>query len=237
MSRRSRWAYAAALSTAFIIAMAGCGSSTITADEAAAADADAASSTVVSVPETVTSAADTTEAPASDDGTEAPPDEETDDGSSGGGDGDDDGSCIEGDWTVSEEELNSYYSELGAATGVPMRATGTARIRFIDLQFVYDAVFELEMDIEGQPTVANADGVATGSYVFQDGIISTELAANSLSIVVNVGGFEIDAGEFGNDLLTSFPINDAPYNCDGPTIFFETGGAERHPVVLTPYVG
>lgn len=243
MSRRSKMACAVTLYAALIIAASACGGGTTTAAEDPAADADTTSSTVASVPETVTSAPDTTEAPSTDDGAETPPDEETDDGSSGGdsdddGEGDDDdGSCIEGDWTISEEELNSYYSELGAVSGVPMSATGTARIRFIDLQFVYDAVFELEMDLAGEITTASGDGVATGSYVFEDGVISTELGANSLSIVVNVGGFEIDAGEFGNDLLTSFPINDAPYSCDGPTIYFKTGVTTQHPIVLTPYEG
>ncbi len=38
-------------------------------------------------------------------------------------------------------------------------------------------------------------------------------------------GVEIDAGEIAK--RTWFPINDASYSSDGPTIFFETGGAAR----------
>ncbi len=149
----------------------------------------------------------------------------------------DDGSCIEGDWTVTAEELQGYYGALGEASGVPMTVEGTAQIRFLDLQYVYDGAFELSMDVGGQVAVASADGVATGSYVIEDGIISTERGASDLDIIVKVGGMEIDAGEFGNDLLTSFPVNDAPFDCDGPTIYFDTGGPERFPVKLTPFEG
>ncbi len=152
------------------------------------------------------------------------------------GDDADDGSCIEGDWTVSEEELAGYYEALGASVGIPMTTTGTARIRFIDLQFAYDATFELQMDVEGMSATGTADGVATGTYVIADGIVSTELAANSLDIVVNVGGIEIDGSDLGSDLLAASPINDAPYSCDGPTIYFQTNG-EPHPIKLIPYEG
>ncbi len=243
MSGPRRIVRAVLLYTTLIVAASACGGSTITAEDAPPADADTTSSTLASAPETPTTAAATTEAAPIDDGADATAEEVTEDGSTGEGDDsedgedEDDGSCIEGDWTISQEELNSYYTELGAVSGVPMSATGTTRLRFIDFQYVYDAVFELEMDLNGQIATAYSDGVASGSYVFEDGIISTERGASSLSIVVNVGGFEIDAGEFGNDLLTSFPINDAPYSCDGPTVFFDTGVGTQHPVVLTPYEG
>lgn len=251
MGRTSRSALAVVFIAAISVAASACGSGTITA-ETAPVD-DETSSTEFAETETPTISEPTTEAPSAgegrtmtDDETDAVP--ASDDGgaadspgeagsAAGSGGGDDDGSCIEGDWSISDEELDGYYAALGAASGVPMSAKGSTQIRFMDFQFVYDAVFELEMDIEGLPTVADANGVATGSYIVADGIISTEVLANSLSIIVDVGGFEIDAGEFGNDLLTSFPINDTPYSCDGPTIFFKTSDTERHPVVLTPYEG
>lgn len=232
MSRPSLVAGKFTFCVALIIAMAACDGSTTTATESPTVDSSAATSTAAPVGEAATSAPETTEVPVVTDG-EAPV-EETDEPPSDGDIGD--GSCIEGDWTVTEEQLNGYYAALGAATGVPMSASGEARLRFIDLQFAYDAVFDLEMDLGGEVATARSDGVAIGSYVFEDGIISTELAANSIEVLVNVGGFEIDAGEFGNDLLSSFPINDSAYNCDGPTIFFETSAAP-HPVELTPYEG
>lgn len=167
---------------------------------------------------------------------EEPQESNVDEGSQEGGTGSDP-ECIEGDWVVSSEELAKYYSAVGQATGVPMSGTGSARIRFIDFQFVYDAQFELEMDVDGQVAMAKADGTVTGSYVIDGGIMSTETGANNLDIMVKVGGFEIDAGEFGNELLSSFPINDAPFSCDGPTIYFQTGGPDLHPVTLKPYDG
>ncbi len=221
-----------------LVALTACGD-----DDSAAVDPSTSlPSETTAVPTTAvpTTAVPTTE-PSSD-----PSDDSTEFGGSEGGDssvsGDEDsdgsdGSCIEGDWTVSSEELQGYDAALGEASGVPMTVDGTARIRFIDLQYVYDAVFELRIDIAGQVAVANADGVATGSYVIEDGIISTELGANNLDIVVNVGGMEIDAGDLGNDLLSSFPVNDAPFDCDGPTIYFDTGGPDKHPIRLTPYEG
>lgn len=228
MSQGSRSACAVALCVAFTIAVAGCAGSTSTTLEPRLEDAAPPSSAVASIVDTPTSALVTTEAPTTVESTVAPAaDSSINDGES----------CIEGDWTISEEQLDGYYAELGAVSGVPMSTTGTTRIRFIDSQFVYDAVFDLEMDLDGQRATAKSDGVATGSYVVEDGVISTELAANSISIVVNVAGFEIDAGGLGNDLLTSFPINDAAFNCDGPTIFFDTGGAEPHPIELARYEG
>lgn len=233
--RRRKQTGITALCAVFIMVITACGGSTVTADETATPDADTTSTTVVSVPDSVTSAPETADTPSPTEPTPTEPTPTTD--AADDGRGRDDGSCIEGDWTVSEEELSGYYAELGEVSGVQMSASGTARIRFIDSQYVYDAAFDIEMDLEGMPTTAHSDGVATGSYIFEDGIISTEHGASSVSVVVNVGGFEIDASDLGNDLLSSIPINDAPYSCDGPTIFFDSGGPEPHPIKLIPYQG
>ena len=146
-------------------------------------------------------------------------------------------SCIEGDWTITEGQLSGYFAALGEQSGVPMSATGTARLRFIDSQFTYDAVFQLQMDLGDETATANSDGVVVGSYTVEDGVISTELEANSIDVVVNVGGFELSAGELGNDFLTAFPVNDARFSCDGPTIYFQSGASSEHPIQLTPFEG
>ncbi|MEZ5225951.1 MAG: hypothetical protein R2710_04565 [Acidimicrobiales bacterium] len=113
-------------------------------------------------------------------------DDATDTGAATGAD---DGSCLEGEWDITEDELAAYYAALGEASGVPMTATGSARFEFLDQHFVYNAVFELEMDLSGQIANAEADGVAEGSYEASDGVITTELESNSMNITVNVGGW------------------------------------------------
>ena len=237
------WTLRTGVFAACLIVLTACGSSASTAVEAPAADPP--SSAEVAEPETADEQT-TADAPATTEPTEttAAPvaDEEEidepDPADRGEGASTDDGiSCIEGDWTITEAELSGYFAALGDQSGVPMSSTGTARLRFIDSQFTYDAVFQLQMDLGDETAIANSDGVAVGSYAVEDGVISTELEANSIDVVVNVGGFELSAGELGNDFLTAFPVNDARFSCDGPTIYFQSGASSEHPIQLTPFEG
>jgi hypothetical protein len=154
-----------------------------------------------------------------------------------------DDSCLEGSWIIDSEQLNSYYAALAAdsGAGLTLGADGIVNVSFFDGEYQYAADFVLTLEVAGTSGTGVASGTVDGSYTVADGVITAETENSSLDITVTVSGVTMDGSELGNDLLTSSPINNAPFTCgaagEGPTLMFQSGPSpdQRHPVVLKAF--
>lgn len=149
--------------------------------------------------------------------------------------------CLVGDWVVTEAEMNAYYDALEAALAAESGAaptidvSGDVGIRFTPTEYTYTGNFDLTLAVAGQEGTGSSAGVVTGTWSGADGVIVTELTESSLTVSVSIGGITLDGSDLANGLLNDLPINAAPYDCDGPSIDFQTGiGTPRHTVTLTP---
>lgn len=151
-----------------------------------------------------------------------------------------DGSCLVGSWLVTQDEMNAYYDALAANTdtgagALEIDVVGQTLFTFTADTYVYTGDFSLSLSVAGQSGTGVTSGSVTGTYTTADGVITTELGESSLSVEVTVAGVTLDGSDLANGLLTDLPINNAPFDCSGPTIDFLAGAAgERHTVTLTP---
>jgi len=148
-----------------------------------------------------------------------------------------DPSCLIGDWEIAQAELQSYYDVVsGEVDGVTFGIEGGTGLSFTATEYRYTPGFTLLLEIDG---ATSGEGTATGSlggtYTAEDGVITTELADNDLSVVVTVLGQTIDGSDLAGGFLQSDPINQAPFDCSSgtPVLQFETSSG-RTPVALTP---
>lgn len=149
------------------------------------------------------------------------------------------GECLVGNWVITQDEMNAFYDTLEATVGAPLDITVSGQT-LLDLTadtYLYTADFDLVVSAVGTSGEGQSSGTVSGTYTADDGVIVTTLGSSNLSVIVTVGGQTLDESAFANGLLGSVPINDAPYDCSGPTpvIMFETADpGVRHPVTLTP---
>lgn len=149
------------------------------------------------------------------------------------------GGCLVGNWVITQDEMNAFYDTLEATVGAPLDITVSGQT-LLDLTadtYLYTADFDLVVSAVGTSGEGQSSGTVSGTYTADDGVIVTTLGSSNLSVIVTVGGQTLDESAFANGLLGSVPINDAPYDCSGPTpvIMFETADpGVRHPVTLTP---
>ena len=147
--------------------------------------------------------------------------------------------CLIGNWVITQDEMNAFYDTLEATVGAPLDITVSGQT-LLDLTadtYEYTANFDLVVSALGTSGEGQSSGTVSGTYTADDGVIVTTLGSSNLSVIVTVGGQTLDESAFANGLLGSVPINDAPYDCSGPTpvIMFETADpGVRHPVTLTP---
>ncbi len=156
------------------------------------------------------------------------------------GDGSD-GSCLVGAWVITEDQLNAYYDVLEAslATGGPgptFDIVGDVLLTFGETVYSYTADFDLILDVVGQQGTGATTGTVSGEWDVVDGLVTTMLGSSDLDIVIDIAGTTVSGSDFGNGLLDSAPINNAPFDCAGPTIGFQADatGDVRHDVLLTP---
>ena len=128
---------------------------------------------------------------------------------------------------ISEAELDGYYAALstgsGAGTDLSISTTGEVLMSFTETDYLYVGDFELSLSVAGQSGSGVATGTVDGTWEAVDGIIVTELGSSNLNIVVTVSGMTMDGSDLGNGFAQANPINDAPFDCDGPTIMFPIG--------------
>jgi hypothetical protein len=149
--------------------------------------------------------------------------------------------CLVGSWLVTEDEMNGYYdvleTNLSADGPAPtFDITGDVLLSFTPTEYVYTADFELFLEVAGQSGNGVVSGTANGTWSSADGIITTEQVSSDLELMVTVAGITLNGSDFAGGLLDSVPINDAPFDCAGPTLSFQAGVDEktRHDVALTP---
>lgn len=236
-----------------LLALTACGSDA-SSDDAAPASTDTASTEPATTAPPATEPADTeppaTEPPATEASTDPPatepastdaPAEEPAATAAPSTDPPDGPECLVGEWVITEAEMNAYYDALEAAlaaeagTAPTIDVSGEVRLQFTPTEYTYTGNFDLTLAVAGQEGTGSSAGVVTGTWSDADGVIVTELAESSLTVSVSIGGITLDGSDLANGLLNDLPINAAPYDCDGPSLEFQTGiGTPRHTVTLTP---
>jgi hypothetical protein len=150
-----------------------------------------------------------------------------------------DPSCLVGEWIVTEDELNAYYDSIeGSFPEGPAPAfdiAGNVLLTFTETDYIYVADFDLTLDIAGQSGTGDTRGTVSGTWDVVDGRVVTTLGSSDLDVFISIGGVTLSGSEFANGLLDTAPINDAAFDCAGPTISFQTSevGGPGHDVLLT----
>ncbi|MGV8970317.1 MAG: hypothetical protein ACOH1J_07705 [Microbacteriaceae bacterium] len=147
--------------------------------------------------------------------------------------------CLVGDWYIENDQMQAFYDALAAnvagGSGITFDITGGTGLSFADTTYVYTPEFTLGLVVSGITGSGTITGAVSGDYSATDDSITTAFNTSDVALTISVGGVVQDgAGLFG-DILSSDPINDAPYECSpaGPIIGFDTGG-DRFNVQLTP---
>jgi len=145
-----------------------------------------------------------------------------------------------GSWVIDEDEMNKYYDALAADTGTgddfDIEIAGGVTLDFDGENYVYGAGFTLELEAGGISGEGVSTGGVSGTYTAADGVITTELGSSDLDVVINVAGITVNGSDMANGALTDLPINNAPFDCEGPTLGFQSGADDsvRHDVLLKP---
>jgi hypothetical protein len=230
---------------AVVVLLAGCGSDDDTAATAVASTSETTTSTTEPTTEPTTesttsestpagalatgeSEASTTEAPVETDppATEAP--------------APDTGECLVGDWVVTEEQMDAYYSGLMGTLEAPLTidTVGSAPLSFAaDGTYEWAPGFALTVEVAGATGTGDVSGTITGKWSAVDGVVTTFSDLNALVVSITVNGVSFDGADLANGLLNSTPINGVTYSCDGPSpvLDFQTADpAVTVPVTLTP---
>jgi hypothetical protein len=147
-------------------------------------------------------------------------------------------SCLEGDWQISEAELNAYYDELEPSSGFdPIDATGTILVSFTPTTYRYEDSYELSLSTGDQTFTVVTSGAIDGTWIADDTTITSEITSNTRAGEFSEDGTPLeDAGDLGVGVFQFDPLADVPYSCDGPTLMMAVDefGTTRHPVRLTP---
>lgn len=145
--------------------------------------------------------------------------------------------CVIGNWTISEAEMQRYYDQVSSGVdGTTFTVNGTTGLVFGDTDYAYLPSFSLDLDVSGSPATATIHGSITGDYVVDGGEITTNNDDNIISMIVDVGGFTMDGTELAQEMLSANPVSSAPYECrPGPELIIsmETGYG-RVPITLVP---
>lgn len=144
------------------------------------------------------------------------------------------GECLVGDWIITEEEMQGFYSQLAAENGFDIVVSGSTSLDFTADRYEYVPDFTIEMTVSGQEATGSATGSVQGDYSVADGVITTENDVAAIVMPITVNGVEMDASDIGNGVISSHPINSVTYHCEAgaPVIDFITSSS-THPVALT----
>ncbi len=152
----------------------------------------------------------------------------------------DDGSCLVGDWIVTEDQMNAYYAAVTSTFDSPVgiSVVGSAPLTFgADGTYGWAPEFTLTLDVVGQTGTGVTGGTITGDWSVTDGVVTTASDVNALTVEVTVAGATFDGDDFANGLLNASPVNGVTYDCSGasPVLDFMTADpGVTVPVALTP---
>jgi hypothetical protein len=153
---------------------------------------------------------------------------------------DTDGSCLVGEWVVTEDEMNKFYDAIEATVDAPLTldVEGSAPLTLsADGTYRWDPEFTLVVEVAGTAGTGEASGDITGDWSASEGVLTTASDVNALEVSITVGGVTIGGDDLANGFLNSSPINGVTYSCDGPApvLDFKTADPDvTVPITLTP---
>ena len=147
----------------------------------------------------------------------------------------DEGECLVGDWVVTEDQMNAFYSGLMSTLEAPIGidAAGSASLSFAaDGTYRWAPDFALTVEVAGQRGTGVTGGTITGDWSAAGGVVTTSSDINALAVAIEVNGVTFGGDDLVDGLLNSSPVNGVTYSCDGPTpvLDFKTGD----PAVTVP---
>ena len=150
------------------------------------------------------------------------------------------GECLVGDWVVTEEQMDGFYSGMMSTLEAPLTidTVGSAPLSFAaDGTYEWAPEFTLTVEVAGANGTGEVGGTITGNWTATEGVVTTSSDLNALVVSISVNGVVFDGADLANGLLNSTPINGVTYSCDGPTPVLDFKTADPSvtvPVTLTP---
>ena len=150
------------------------------------------------------------------------------------------GECLVGDWVVTEEQMDGFYSGVMSTLEAPLTidTVGSAPLSFgADGTYEWAPEFTLTVEVAGANGTGEVGGTITGNWTATEGVVTTSSDLNALVVSISVNGVVFDGADLANGLLNSTPINGVTYSCDGPTPVLDFKTADPSvtvPVTLTP---
>jgi hypothetical protein len=150
------------------------------------------------------------------------------------------GECLVGDWVVTEEQMDAFYSGLMSTLEAPLTidTVGSAPLSFAaDGTYEWAPDFTLTVEVAGASGTGEVGGTITGDWTATEGVVTTSSDLNALVVSITVNGVVFDGADLANGLLNSSPINGVTYSCDGPAPVLDFKTADPSvtvPVTLTP---
>jgi hypothetical protein len=150
------------------------------------------------------------------------------------------GECLVGDWVVTEEQMDGFYSGLMSTLEAPLTidTAGSAPLSFAaDGTYQWAPGFTLAVEVAGASGTGEVGGTITGNWTATEGVVTTSSDLNALVVSITVNGVVFDGADLANGLLNSTPINGVTYSCEGPTPVLDFKTADPSvtvPVTLTP---
>jgi hypothetical protein len=150
------------------------------------------------------------------------------------------GECLVGDWVVTEEQMDAFYSGLMSTLEAPLTldTAGSAPLSFAsDGTYEWAPAFTLTVEVAGASGTGEVGGTITGNWTATEGVVTTSSDLNALIVSIDVNGVVFDGADLANGLLNSTPINGVTYSCAGPAPVLDFKTADPSvtvPVTLTP---
>lgn len=173
------------------------------------------------------------------------PADPADDATSDSGDGADTGdagsdvsgaACLIGSWNIPQDQMNAFYDAMEAENGgdLTIDVVGSTDLDFTADSYVYHPDFVLNLSVSGQSGTGTTGGEVRGNYSVDGDVISTDNDDSSISMIINVGGVEMDASSLGNDIIDSAPLNAVTFDCSGDELVIDfSTGSGTVPLALT----
>ncbi len=150
----------------------------------------------------------------------------------------DDGSCLVGDWVVTEAQMDAFYDGLMTTVEAPLTidTVGSAPLSFrSDGTYEWAPAFDLTVEAAGQVGVGVVSGSITGKWSAADGVVTSTSDLNDVMVSVTVAGVTFSGSDLANGVLNRSPVSGVTYSCAGPVLDFQTADpGVTVPITLTP---
>lgn len=140
--------------------------------------------------------------------------------------------CLQGNWLMSNEDVNSLMQDLVPVPGLSA-PSGTLTMAFTGSDFSYaSSGLVVRMDNPGGYMEAEAAFLVTSSFSTQDGIVNFANTVYDSEILVWRAVINGETTEAAGPATLQFPVpGSGPYGCTADTLTFEVAGSGG-PVVM-----